>query len=89
VAVVVMWSLCALLGGWIVSAPGGSPQAGILSLRLSGIWNDVLPDTYVLVFFAVLIGSAGWLWRLRGDGDTAEPVAESADVLDPVPAGQH
>jgi alpha-1,2-mannosyltransferase len=64
-AAVAMWALCAVLGGWFVSTAGDTPQAGILSLRLGGRWDQLLPGAYVLVFAVVLIGTAVWLWLGR------------------------
>jgi len=68
VAATVMWLLCALVGGWFVFVAGDSPQAGILSLRPGGEWNEILPGAYVLVFLAVLFGTAVWLWSLPDCG---------------------
>lgn len=57
-----LWALFALLAGWFTGV-GRSPQAGVLSLRPGGLWNDVMPGGYVLVFVAVLVGTALWLRR--------------------------
>jgi alpha-1,2-mannosyltransferase len=60
----ILWLLAALLAGWFTSAPGGDiREASVLSLRPGGIWNDIVPGTYVFVFLAVLMGTAAWLWR--------------------------
>ncbi len=40
-----MWLLCALCGAWFVAFPGGTPQAGVMSLRPGGIWNEIIPAT--------------------------------------------
>ncbi|MDA3660054.1 glycosyltransferase 87 family protein [Mycobacterium xenopi] len=56
--------LCALLAGWFTSAPGGDiREASVLSLRPGGVWNAIIPGSYVLVFLAVLAYTAVWLWR--------------------------
>ncbi len=83
-----MWLLCALVGGWIVSTAGDTPQAGILSLRPGGIWNEILPGAYVLVFLAVLLGTAVWLWRLRGDVRLTRLSAHDLEHLEGVDAGR-
>jgi alpha-1,2-mannosyltransferase len=58
-----MWLLCALCGAWFVAFPGGTPQAGVLSLRPGGMWDQIIPATYVFVFVAVCVVSAVWLLR--------------------------
>jgi len=65
-AAVAMWLICAIVGGWFVSVAGDTPQAGVMSLRPGGIWNEILPATYVFVFVTVILGTAVWLWRLTG-----------------------
>ena len=59
-----MWSLCVLLGGWFTSL-GAQRESGVLSLRPGGAWNDVVAGTYVYVFLAAVLGTAGWLWWAR------------------------
>ncbi|HME48274.1 hypothetical protein [Mycobacterium sp.] len=63
--------LGALCGAWFVAFPGGTPQAGVLSLRPGGMWNEIIPATYVFVFVAVCAGTAVWLLRTG----TARPPA--------------
>ncbi|WP_232070292.1 glycosyltransferase 87 family protein [Mycobacterium noviomagense] len=59
-----LWLLAALLAGWFTSAPGGDiREASVLSLRPGGVWNAIVPGTYVFVFLAVLMCTAAWLWR--------------------------
>lgn len=60
-----MWLLCALCGAWFVAFPGGTPEAGVLSLRPGGLWDDIIPATYVFVFVLVCLVTAAWLWRTR------------------------
>jgi alpha-1,2-mannosyltransferase len=79
-AAVAMWSLCAVLGGWFVSVAGDTPQAGVLSLRPGGIWAEILPSTYVLVFAVVVLGTAVWL-RLPRLGAHDLHRFERADAL--------
>lgn len=76
-----LWSLCALLGGWFVSVRGNHRAAGVLSLRPGGVWNDIIPGTYVFVFVAVLISTAIWLWRCT------VPRCVASGVSTAVPAG--
>ena len=88
-AAVALWLLCALLGGWIVFTAGDTPQAGILSLRPGGVWTEILPGAYVLVFAVTLLGSAVWLWRLRGDAELGRPPAHDLEHLEGIEAGHH
>ena len=88
-AVGAMWVVCAVVGGWIVSTVGDSPQTGILSLRAPGIWNEILPGTYVLIFGVVLIATAVWLGRLRDDVPLTRAPAQDLEHLEGVDAGQH
>ncbi len=87
-AVVSMWLLCALVGGWIVATAGDTPQAGIMSLRPGGVWTEILPGTYVLVLVAVLAGTGVWLWRLR-DERLTRPALNDLEHLERVDTGQH
>jgi alpha-1,2-mannosyltransferase len=88
-AATAMWLLCALLGGWIVFTAGDTPQAGILSLKPGGIWTEILPGAYVLVFVATLLGSVVWLWQLRDDADLSRSPAQDLEHLEGVDAGHH
>ena len=62
-AAMAMWLVCAAVGGWFVSTAGDTPQAGVMSLRPGGIWDQLLPGAYVLVFLAVLLCTGAWLAR--------------------------
>ncbi len=64
-----LWALFALLGGWFTSL-GEHHESGVLSLRPGGIWNDIVPGTYVLVLLAVLACTAVWLWRSSVHADS-------------------
>jgi alpha-1,2-mannosyltransferase len=88
-AAAAMWLMCALIGGWIVATAGDTPQAGILSLRPGGVWTEILPGAYVLVFLVALAGTAVWLWRLRDDGRLTGAPAHDLEYLEGVDAGQH
>jgi alpha-1,2-mannosyltransferase len=81
-----MWLLCALCGAWFVAFPGGTPQAGVMSLRPGGVWNDIIVGTYVFVFVAVCIGTAIWLWRHEAARQPAEVVTGRLQA-EPVGAG--
>jgi alpha-1,2-mannosyltransferase len=67
------WSLTALcafwvtFAGWFVSVGGGTPEAGLLSIRLGGRWDVWLPAAYLLAFVAVLVATAWWLRAVRRD----------------------
>jgi alpha-1,2-mannosyltransferase len=89
IAATAMWLLCAVLGGWIVFTAGDTPQAGILSLRPSGIWREILPGAYVFVFVTVLLGTVVWLWRLRDDARLTRAPAHDLEHLEGVDAGHH
>ena len=88
-AIAAMWLLCALIGGWIVTTTGDTPQAGILSLRPGGMWTEILPGAYILVFVAVLIGTVVWLLHMRDDVRSARPPAEDLEHVEGVHAGHH
>jgi alpha-1,2-mannosyltransferase len=62
-AALALWLLAAGLGGWFVASRSDPPQAGLLSLRHPGWWDQLLPATYLLVFLLVLAGSAVVLRR--------------------------
>jgi alpha-1,2-mannosyltransferase len=74
-----MWSLWVLLGGWFTSF-GSQRESGVLSLRPGGGWNDVLAGTYVYVFLAAVLGTAGWLWRAR-PAAPQPPIGERSEPL--------
>lgn len=74
-----MWSLSVLLGGWFTSF-GAHRESGVLSLRPGGVWNDVIAGTYVYVFLATVLGTAGWLWRTRPAG-RHPPVDQHSEPL--------
>lgn len=85
-----LWPLWALLAGWFIWVRGNR-ETGVLSLRPGGIWNDIIPGSYVLVFVAVLIGTTVWLWRsaVRSDqpldsGIDVEPAIEAHELSDVV-----
>lgn len=82
-----MWLMCAVLGGWIVFTAGDTPQAGILSLRPGGVWTEILPGAYVLVFAVTLLASAAWLWRFRGE--LGRPPAHDLEHLEGVEAAHN
>src|SRR6185437_5597952 len=62
-AVVALWLLAVAFGGWFVPSHSDPPQSGLLSLRHPGLWDQLLPATYLAVFLLVLAGSAWALWR--------------------------
>jgi alpha-1,2-mannosyltransferase len=65
VAVIAMWLLAALFGGWFLASPSDPPQAGLMSLRHPGMWNELLPAAYLVALGVVLICSAYTFWRTR------------------------
>jgi len=88
-AAAAMWLVCLVIGGWIVTTAGDTPQAGILSLRPPGGWSQILPGAYVLIFGVVLAGAAVWLWRLRDDVRLTGAPAHDLEHLEGVDAGHH
>lgn len=88
-AAAAMWLVCLVIGGWIVTTAGDTPQAGILSLRPPGVWSEILPGAYVLIFGVVLAGAAVWLWRLRDDARLTGAPAHDLEHLEGVDAGHH
>jgi alpha-1,2-mannosyltransferase len=88
-AAATMWLLCALIGGWIVTTAGDTPQAGILSLRLGGIWDEILPGAYVFVLIAVLVATATTALRRSDDAALAGPTVEDLEHFERVDAGRH
>jgi alpha-1,2-mannosyltransferase len=66
------WALCAILGSWVVSAPGGSPQTGIMSVRLGGAWAEIISGSYILVFAIALTASLWWLMRRPATAGVAD-----------------
>jgi alpha-1,2-mannosyltransferase len=88
-AAAAMWSVCSVVGGWFVAVTGDTPQAGMLSLRPGGVWDEILPGAYVFVFVFVLLATAVWLWRLRTEGHLTRLPAHDLEHLEGVDAGQN
>jgi alpha-1,2-mannosyltransferase len=73
-----MWSLWAVCAAWPVTLQGTAPEPGLIKLRPGGIWNDVVPAGYVLVYLVVCTCTAAWLWpfaRSRAAPAGAQPAA--------------
>ena len=68
---------------------GDTPQAGILSLRPGGIWGQIMPGVYVLVFAVILLGAVVWLWRWRDDSRLTRLPTHDLEHLEGVDAGHH
>ena len=60
-AAVAMWGLWATFAGWVVSAGGGTPEMGLLSVRPGGAWDVWIPAAYLLAGAGVLVVGAWWL----------------------------
>lgn len=60
-ALVSTWSSWVVFAGWVTSAPGDTPETGLLSLRPGGRWDVVLPAAYLALFAVVLAVTAWWL----------------------------
>jgi alpha-1,2-mannosyltransferase len=57
-AAAALWLIAACFGGWFVASTSSPPQAGLLSLRHPGLWDQLLPATYLFLFLLVLAVSA-------------------------------
>jgi alpha-1,2-mannosyltransferase len=71
-AIWTMWLFWAVFAGWFVSL-GTDPEAGLLSVRLGGAWDDVIPASYLLAYLTVLLATAVSL--ARSAETTPEPTA--------------
>lgn len=65
VAVLAMWTLAAAFGGWFIASRSSPPQAGLMSLRHPGTWDQLLPAAYLFALCIVLICSVYTIWRGR------------------------
>ncbi|WP_082929522.1 glycosyltransferase 87 family protein [Mycobacterium sp. 852013-51886_SCH5428379] len=64
-AALTLWLLAAMFGGWFVASRSDPPQAGLMSLRHPGMWDQLLPAAYLFAFVVVLAWSVYALWRAR------------------------
>lgn len=85
VAALAMWALAAIFGGWFVASRSLPPQAGLMSLRHPGTWDQLLPAAYLFALTIVLICSVCALWRARqhppaGVGATVESSRQRASI---------
>ncbi|WP_253867853.1 glycosyltransferase 87 family protein [Mycobacterium sp. GA-1285] len=64
-AALAMWTLAAIFGGWFIASRSSPPQAGLMSLRHPGTWDQLLPAAYVFALCIVLICSVYTIWRGR------------------------
>ncbi|HEV7854777.1 MAG TPA: glycosyltransferase 87 family protein [Mycobacterium sp.] len=64
-AALAMWTLAAIFGGWFIASRSSPPQAGLMSLRHPGTWNQLLPAAYLFALTVVLIFSVYTFWRAR------------------------
>lgn len=65
ISMVAFWMLAVILGGWLVPGSGDPPNAGLLYFRHPGLWDQLLPATYLFVLVLVLICTTYTLWRER------------------------
>ncbi len=77
VATLAMWTLAAILAGWFVASRSDPPQAGLLSLRHPGMWDQLLPAAYLFALCLVLICSVYTIWRAR-QRPAAAPIGADA-----------
>lgn len=82
-ALATLWLIAACFGGWFVRSTSSPPQAGLLSLRLPGLWDQLLPAAYLFAFLVVLAASACTVWlgspqrSDRADAEEGERLAYS------------
>jgi alpha-1,2-mannosyltransferase len=65
VAALTMWALAASFGGWFVASRSDPPQAGLMSLRHPGLWDQLLPAAYLFALCVVLICTVFTIRRER------------------------
>ncbi len=66
VATAALWALAGAFGGWFVASRSSPPQAGLMSLRHPGAWDQLLPAAYLFVLVIALIVTVCTLWPARG-----------------------
>lgn len=64
-ATTALWTLAAVFGGWFVASPSDPPQAGLMSLRHPGLWDQLLPAAYLFALCGVLVYGVHVMWRAR------------------------
>jgi len=77
-SVVMLWTTCLLFADWLTTLRGQPPAASLLSVRLGGLWDALVPSAYVYVLIIVLISTVLWLRRQSTAPDPTpadEPVA--------------
>jgi alpha-1,2-mannosyltransferase len=75
VAALAMWTLAAIFGGWFIASRSSPPQAGLMSLRHPGTWDQLLPAAYLFALCIVLICTVYTIWRAR-----QHPTAATAGI---------
>ncbi len=70
-AVPAMWLLAAIFGGWFVASRSTPPQAGLMSLRHPGLWDQLLPAAYLFALCIVLVGSVYMISQARRHTEAA------------------
>jgi alpha-1,2-mannosyltransferase len=78
-AALAMWMLAAIFGGWFVASRSSPPQAGLMSLRHPGTWDQLLPAAYLFALCLVLIYSVYTLGR-PGRETTAATICTDPQV---------
>lgn len=84
VAALAVWALAVVFGGWFVASRSSPPQAGLMSLRHPGTWDQLLPAAYLFALIIVLTSSVYTLWRAR-QHTSALPGRTSIGIDKPVP----
>ena len=77
-AALAMWALAALFGGWFIASRSSPPQAGLMSLRHPGTWDQLLPAAYLLALCIVLICS---VYTFRRSQEHPAPATIGSDAM--------
>lgn len=80
-AATALWTLAAIFGGWFVASRSDPPQAGLMSLRHPGLWDQLLPAAYLVTFVIALVCTVYSLARARQQSAqaSADPGRTSPD----------
>ncbi|MDX1885413.1 glycosyltransferase 87 family protein [Mycolicibacterium sp. 120270] len=84
IAALAFWAAAVVFGGWFVASRSSPPEAGLMSLRHPGTWDQLLPAAYLFALVIVLTCSVYALWRPR-QPTAAAHLRTRTGIEDPVP----
>lgn len=84
IAALAFWAAAVVFGGWFVASRSSPPQAGLMSLRHPGTWDQLLPAAYLFALVIVFTCSVYTLWRPR-QPTAAAHLRTRTGIEDPVP----